>query len=223
MGFFKSEEDKLLEHNKRLEALLEKKKLERKAQEDKKKHLDKLRETNVKYFNALKTESFLKRAIISFKIRRKPGNEYLIHMEMRNGNYLDFIMLTALPAFKFRGGRYIIDDDLKYYNESSKMWALDYHQDISLPVRHKIDVNKIVKTIHETGITDVDTALNPFSLERFMVNEVIQKVMRGEDMDKLFKFMKIMLILIFVTVVICLIILIQASGLLSGLKVPGLP
>ena len=141
-------------------------------------------------------------------------------MELRNGHHIHFIAYTPDEKFIYRNGTYVIDNSLKYYDISSGLWCLDYHEDIVLPIQRKIDVNHIKGTLEMVGVTDTESAINPSTLERFIKSEVIQKVLKGAEMDEIFKFLKLMVILILVVCIIHFIIFLKASGVLSNLKMP---
>jgi hypothetical protein len=70
-----------------------------------------------------------------------------------------------------------------------------------------------------TGITDVDTAINPVSLKLFMESDIIQKILKGEDLEKVFGFMKTMLIILVCICALSLVILLNMSGAFRSMGV----
>jgi hypothetical protein len=146
------------------------------------------------------------------KLRRNFKDAILVNMELSNGHHTHFIAYVTNNSFEWEKKTYIIDDTLKYYDLSSKMWCLDYHEDLTIPVKRKIDVNQIKKIVSVTGITDVDTAINPSSLKLFMESDIIQKILKGEDIEKMFGLMKTLLIIVLIVTVISLLMLLNMSG-----------
>ena len=178
----------------------------------------------VKEHSKLKKKGFtdVKGLIKEKKDAFYPERTMLVNMELRNGFHTTLIIFLKKPYFTFANGNYIIDDDFKYYDVSSKLWCLDYHQDISFPIKRHIDVNKINKLMRNKGVSDVDNAINPMTLKQLIESDVVQKVMKGAELDEVFKFLKLMIILTFIGVCIIIVILIKSTGILSGMKVPFL-
>jgi len=160
--------------------------------------------------------------IRKLKDRFWPQKTLLVNMELSNGLHKLFWVSIERNKFEFQKGTYIIDNELKYYNLGARTYCLDYHQELAFPVQRRIDVNQLKKIVTMEGITDVDTAINPLTLKQFIESEVIQKVMRGADMDKVFHFMKAMLVYVAIVTTILLLIYVQSSGILEGLRIPFL-
>lgn len=146
-----------------------------------------------------------------------PGETMLICMELRNGMHTQFMIMLKGTSFKYKEGEYVIDQTLKYYNIAAKMWCLDYHQDIPVPVKRLVPVQDIKNSIELEGITDIDTALNPQTLRQFIIGEFVQKIMKGEEMDKVFKMLKTLGIVTVFLQIATFLIIFQSSGGLSGL------
>lgn len=151
-----------------------------------------------------------------FRLKVQREKSYLINMELRNGNHTHFVVFTPYPHFIYMKGKYLIDDEMKYYDVSSGLFCLDYHQDLSLPIKRKIPFNDIRKIISASGITEVETAINPSSLKAFQESSLIEGVMKGQEIDEAIK--KLMLIAIIGTVasVGIALYLIAESGALQG-------
>jgi len=156
------------------------------------------------------------------KDNKHPEKTWLIHMELNNGNAEDFIVSIDRNEFNYLNGLYIIDDDFKYYNISSRLWALDYHQGLSIPIKHHINLTLLKKGISQAGITDIDTAINPLTLKQWLESDVIQKVMKGEELDRYFRLMKLLCIINLVINILVMLILLKTSGILNGVRIPGL-
>jgi hypothetical protein len=149
----------------------------------------------------------------TFKIAMDPISTMLIFMELRTGKFVHFIVSLKHPYFDYQDGRYIVDDEMKYYLASSSMWCCDYHQDCCLPLKRKIDVNQINREVTNLGI-DTETSINPVSFKVFMESDIIQKVIKGAEMDQWLGFVKTMLI-----VLICMLMISIVMGIYIITKV----
>ncbi|GAG26207.1 unnamed protein product, partial [marine sediment metagenome] len=215
MSFFKQDIEKDIEKEKKLQARI---KDNAKLLKQKEELLEQKKITKNTY-NAIKPKGFWKRFFdIRGRIKRiqdyfRPEHTLLINMELRNGFHRLFMVSIKGNKFKYDNGTYVIDDEFKYYDLGARTYCLDYHQDLSFPIRRKIDINKIKALVSQEGITDVDTAINPLTLKQFIESEVIQKVMRGADMDQVFKFLKAVLIYVAIITTTMLLLYIQSSGI----------
>jgi len=153
------------------------------------------------------------------KVRFKPKTSYVINMELNNGMHVTFVTTTKKQSFRYLKKDYIIDDDLKYYNVSFKNYALNYHQSLALPVKQKIPLNTIKKTLSSVN-TEVETAVNPSTLKSFIESEVIEKVMRGQEIDAFFKRIMVLLIITMIAGLITLFLFVKSSGMLENLNLP---
>ncbi len=151
-----------------------------------------------------------------------PGKTVLINMELTNGFHKLFIVKEKEEGFIFRGKKYLFDDDSKYYNLDTKIYVFDYHEQIVLPFKRKIPVTEIKKTIESTDEIDVEYAINPSTLQRFMTAKIAEGVMRGTQLDEFMKKLQTFLIVTMVTSLVHLAIFLYASGLLQNLSVPGI-
>lgn len=145
-----------------------------------------------------------------FKDAKKPGKTFMVNMELRNGMHTHFMVILQWGYFDYEGGRYIIDDDYKYYDVSSKIYCLDYHQDCCIPLKRKFNINAVYTAVSTSTDIETDTSINPKSLKTFMESDIIQKVMKGAEMEAWIKFIKLMLIIITVINGIILILMIKA-------------
>lgn len=128
--------------------------------------------------------------------RKKPGKTFMVNMELRNGFHTHFFVLLEHKYFDYEDGRYLIDDSFKYYNVATKIYCLDYHQDICIPLKRKIDVNGIQKKLMDNNEIETETSIDPKSLKIFIESDIIQKAMKGAEMDEWIRFIKSMLIII---------------------------
>ncbi len=147
----------------------------------------------------------IKGMVRKFKDRFYSDKTLLINMELRNGHHTDMLVLATKQSFEYKKSVYIIDDELKYYNVSSKIYCLDYHQDCCLPIIRKIPVDTIKETIELSGISEVELALNPSVLGRFQKSEVIEGVMKGKELSDVLK--KILFLVVIIAIGTLLLIL----------------
>lgn len=127
--------------------------------------------------------------------KRKADKTFMVHMQLRNGMFTHFMVVLSHKWFDYEEGRYIIDDNFKYYDISSRIYWLDYHQDCCLPLKHTIDVKQIAKELQQSDFIDTETSIDPENLKIFMESDIIQKIMKGAEMEEWIKFIKIMLII----------------------------
>jgi len=205
----KEREQKIIEQqNKKLELLQEKEQLRN------------LKNSRIDNFNKLK--KFDKFSIEYYKNwwnnKFNSSRCFVINMLLLNGMRRTYLIKANGDKFKIDDKEYVIDESLKYYDVSIALYCLDYHENFSLPYKNTIKLNDIMDGLESSGISDVETAINPSTLRRFITSQVIEKVLKGAEMDDVFKFIKIFLILIFVGVAISLLILIQTSGILQNLN-----
>lgn len=150
------------------------------------------------------------------------ANKMLINMELRNGMHRQFFTFTQEPIFRFMKGCYVIDGDLKYYNVDAKCFALDYHQDFTLPIKRQLPASNIKKAIESSGTVEVENSTNPLTLENLIISKIAEGVMKGRQIDEFFKQIKLMLIITMIAAVIHLLLFINASGVLKDMKIPFL-
>jgi len=138
------------------------------------------------------------------------GKTFLINMQLRNGTHTNLLVVLENKYFEYEDGRYIIDDDYKYYNSSSKIYCLDYHQDCCIPLKRNFNMRDIEEALSSNTDIDTETSINPKSLKIFMESDIIQKVISGEEAEKHIKFIKFMLIMIAIGVAIILVITLRS-------------
>jgi len=146
----------------------------------------------------------------------------LVNMELRNGQHDTRIIKTVQQGFKYKGGYYIFDDELKYYNTGEQLWCLDYHQDCVLPIKRDIPVNQIKKALEASNLSEVEYSTNPSVLERFIISKISEGIMKGQQIDEFLKNMKTWVIIIALTGIIHLCLFVFKTGMLKGVKIPGL-
>lgn len=171
---------------------------------------------------------------IPFTKKRKKGTEILVRIELKNGNFRSLIVNEEKGGLIYEDGLYLFDNVSKRFDIDNSMWFYYFHEDYSLPITFKLNknvkkavlpidssipVNEIKDLIESTQISQVEYASNPSALHRFMTSEVIKMVLQGVALDSVFRFLKIMSIIILVVVCATLLILLNTSGALKGFKI----
>lgn len=143
-------------------------------------------EATFKEYNTVKKGSIfdIQRWYRLFKLKTAKTTAIYVNMELRNGMHIQFVAYISHPYFIWKKGLYIIDDELKYWNSTVGMFAIDYHQDLSLPIKKKVNVNEIKHTVESVGGFEVETALNPHSLKQWLESDVVQKIIKGQELDQ---------------------------------------
>lgn len=183
-----------------------------------------LKDTEIKSYSLLKGKSKLSWDFWRtwYLEKYQGGKTVLIHMELTNGFHRLFSVKESEGGFVFRGKKYIFDDDSKYYNLDTKLYTFDYHEQIALPFKRTIPVTEIKKTIESTDGIDVEYAINPSTLQRFMTAKIAEGVMKGTQLDEFMKKLQTFLIVTMIAVLAHLALFLYASGILQNLKVPGI-
>lgn len=160
---------------------------------------------------------------VKFKDKYFPEKTVLINMELVNGMHTQFLT-TIKPdnTFKYKGKKYLVDTESKYFVTDCKLWCYDFHEEFSLPIRRNIPITKLKKTIEHSNITEVEYATNPSTLERFTVSKIAEGIMKGQQIDEFFKRIQLLLIITMLASVIHLIIFAFKSGMLQAIKIPGI-
>ena len=144
-----------------------------------------------------------------------PLNTLMINMQLTNGQLMQFIVKIKDGGFVFDNGFYIIDDEKKYYNATSNKWCLDYHEELCFPINKKININEIKNAILESNEVELETAINPVSLQKFMESTVIQKLLSGAEMEDSLRFIKTIMIINIIITVVSLLLIANMSGLIG--------
>lgn len=241
-------ENKRIEKEKIELDILEKMKLPKDIPMDVKSSFIAEKDTKSKPYDVLRTNKSKMslrywRDILREKMR--PEKTILVNMELLNGFHRLFLVTENDEGFKYRGNKYLFDNEAKYYLIDSKLWCYDYHEKFTLPVkrniiidpkkrktleikeeyglpiRRRIPLTTIKTSLEQSGMTEVEYATNPSTLERFTISKIAEGIMKGQALDEVFKFLKMMLILAVVGIYIHLVLYLFKSGALQAVKIPG--
>jgi len=144
---------------------------------------------------------------------KNPSMLILANMQLNTGDHETAIVKVSGKSFDLYGKKYLVDDQSLYFNRTFKMWCSDYHEDLSLnikrtlpsmetmpdlnillPIKRDLPAQELIAEL-ETKDIDIINNVNPKVLKDFVASEVIQKVFQGQEMEGLFRFLKIMMIL----------------------------
>lgn len=176
-------------------------------------------------------------------IEKNKDKVILIKMEMSNGQFREFLVADDCGSFIYKKGRYVLDPPMKYYIIDRDLWAYDFHEFLSIPLRKKytltheiesllepaistakkrplnprIDVNEVKMLIENAKVVDVENSINPLTLKRFTDSEVIKQVLQGAMLSKLFKIMFVLIIIVSIVMFLLLIVNLYSSGIFEKL------
>lgn len=146
----------------------------------------------------------------------------LINLELQNGFHKQFLVIEHDGGFVWNRKKYIFDNESKYYVIDSRLYAYDFHESFVLPIRRKIPITTIQSSIDTSGISEVEYATNPSTLERFMTAKIAEGIMKGQQIDVELKQMRLMLIIVTVITLAHFLFFLQKTGVFAAVKVPGL-
>lgn len=146
----------------------------------------------------------------------------LVNMELSNGFRKIFIVAEHEGGFRYRKKRYIFDNESKYYVMDAKLYCYDFHEDFTIPIKRIIPVGDIKKAIENSNLTEVENATNPATLDRFLKAKIAEGIMKGQQLDLVFKQLKLIGIVTMVTTIIYLLLFLFKTGMLQSIKIPGI-
>ena len=155
-----------------------------------------------------------------FYEKYRPSSVVLINFETSAGFHTSFLVKTKEGGFRYNKATYILDEELKYYVISAKLWAYDFHQEFSIPIKRRIPLNEIKKAVENSNITQVEHATNPLTLDRFITSKIAEGIMKGQALDSWMRFVKLLIIIILVITGIHFLLFLNASGMLNDLNLP---
>lgn len=172
----------------------------------------------LKAYKINKKKSFFDIKGFKYRLMSKyhPLSTIKVNMELSNGEVFPFCIRLTNGGFVFDEGWYIIDEKYKYYDNNAGLWCFDYHEELCFPVDKKINLGEMKKIIYEDGDVELETAINPKSLQKFMESTVIQKLLAGAEMEDSMRKMKMYMIITMVISAVTLLLVLNMSGLLGG-------
>lgn len=151
-----------------------------------------------------------------------PHRSILINMEFNNGFHRSFIIPEKEASFEYQGGKYVVDPTKKYFNLDAKLYCLDYHESFSLPLKRELPIADVKETLESPGVSEIEYATSPKTLERFIISKVAEGVMRGQALDDWMRQVRMMVIITLIIALGHLLIFLQKSGVFAQVNIPGL-
>lgn len=161
------------------------------------------------------------------KIKLNRDSFVLVRIKSLSKGVREFFVPLDAEGFVINKGRYIFDDTLKYWNATVQMWCFDYQEFINIPtqtwsvlpyeiqksidqynkhlktgVQADVDIEKIKEVVEETDSIDVENAVNPHVLQKYLKSNFVQSLVEGASLGKMFR---VMTVLIVITLIIALI------------------
>lgn len=129
-----------------------------------------------------------------FKNKFQSHKMYLIVMYKRNLKYSIFTIATSDKTFIYNGGEYYLDADMGTTEVSTNLSAFFFHEDVSMPFKIKHNIDDLIESVsgEDKGIA---LALNPNSLKGFIKSQVIEKVLKGQELSDEMAMMKKLIII----------------------------
>jgi len=155
-----------------------------------------LEDKGVKKYNPLRFMSFfsIDRYKEIFKNKFQSHKMYLIIMFKRNLKYSIFTITSSNKTFIYNGGEYFLDTDFGTDEVSTGLSAFFYHEDISTPFKIKHNIDDLITSVTKDD-KGIALALNPNSLKGFIKSQVIEKVLKGQELSDDMAFMKKLIII----------------------------
>ena len=165
-------------------------------------------------FNITKVEPIysLKKWGQSWNMTMNSRKVVLVEMELNSGDYSTFIVVEKEGGFTFKNKQYTLNPDMKRYNWDAKMYFYRFHEDLSLPVDIKINVKKVKDSLTACQLDDIEYALSPSTLKKFLVSKVIEMILKGAELDKWMRMMFWICLFSLIASAITLIVLLGHAG-----------
>ena len=175
------------------------------------------KETFEKY-SILKKKHLLDIQTWKYKLRNKhhPLSSVKVNMELSNGEVMPFVTTIKDGGFIFDKGFYIVDENAKYFDNNAGLWCFDYHEELCFPVKKNINLHKVKEEVYSGDDVELETAINPKSLQKFMESTVIQKLLAGAEMEDSLSKIKMFCLITLVVTAATLLLVINMSGILGG-------
>jgi len=146
----------------------------------------------------------------------------IANIERLNGETITIYVKAEYNGFVFNKKRYIIDTTYKYYNQTFKNYCLDYHEEFTLPINKKVEVDKIreqINAVDKDGVKliQVSNMVNPYILEQFVNSNLAEGILKGNKINEVLKFLKLWVLVGTIVSCIMLLLFMYDSGMFSGI------
>jgi hypothetical protein len=170
-----------------------------------------------KVYNISKMKNWLDFKTMKYKLTSAlhPLSSVMINMQLSNGTIYQFIAEVKNGGFSFDKGFYLIDDNIKQWNVSSKIFMFSYHEELCFPIKTSINIAEVKKSLFQSNEVELETAVNPVSLDAFMRSSVIEKLLKGDAIEDGLRFIKTMSIIILIICCVILLLCFKSAKLLG--------
>jgi hypothetical protein len=124
-------------------------------------------------------------------------------MHKENGYIEMFYAYYKGTIFEYNEGLYIVDEDKLRWNDVLKTYVAEYYEGIVIPIqlqRYKTPTKSKLEEM--MADSQIEMNLNPKILYQTVKTEMVQKVMKGEELEKFLEFIKRLLIFVLIGVII---------------------
>ena len=119
-----------------------------------------------------------------------PSKTLLVEMYHVNGTVSHFILKTGINKFSYKGNGYVIDEERKVYNNSSKLYMMRYHESFVMPFSVNINGQEMkdkVLNSEDANLIQVSTSFNPYVLPGVLKGEYAKGVIQGAEVSDMLK------------------------------------
>lgn len=170
------------------------------------KDIEEMNITNKKEPNSQKIKSYKYSDYMSnFSIQKwkekltkqtKKNRMFLVVMQMRNGKISMFTIATTETYFVYLKGLYYIDPDMIREDIHSGLNMLYYHQDCTMPFKIEFNIRDLKdKLARDEDESEVEKIINPKNLGSFINSQIIEKVLKGQELSDDIKMLRTLLII----------------------------
>ena len=128
----------------------------------------------------------LKNVFGKFKDRFFPTKTILIEVKHYNGTISNFTIKTDKHKFTYNDCVYIIDEDMKTFCNTSKMYLLRFHEGFALPYKVSVNASEFKKNLPDDYL-EISTSYNPWLLKDVLKFEYAKGVIQGGQLPELVK------------------------------------
>lgn len=149
----------------------------------------------------------------------------LVLMFNRAGKPELFTVDARKTYFQYLNGTYIIPQEDDPEEIHSGLQLSFYHQSLSSPISFKIPVQELQETVSMDAVEvqgnrySIEYALHPELVKKFMLSQIIEKTMQGQDMQELFTKHGRLLLITLIVSAISLLLLLNYTGVLSNFAI----
>lgn len=163
--------------------------------------------TEVSHTEPEKINIFSPSDIFKFLFHAKQQSKRLyVIMHKENGFIALFYVYYKGNIFIYDERIYIVDDDKLRWNDMLKTYVGEYYESISLPIQLQKFKQPMKQQLHD-GLAESQIQMNINSkiLYETVKSEMVQKVMKGEELEKFMEFIKRLLFFVLAGVILTLV------------------